>query len=170
MDYCIAGNQSWLLVVFPRHKDNIVGNIWCTAVACKIWKFLAVWWVGLMTHGKCRVDCLCPYTSLGVGWESSPPQPPQYRQWIAYLTHFLALNPQYPETLSHGLVFGTTGSNPSSSSSPSFLSSASSPRVRVSNLLFFIHGIFTWWAAFCPFFSQTRAAFQLSFLVNMSWE
>ncbi len=25
---CIAENQSWLLVVFPRRKNNIVENIW----------------------------------------------------------------------------------------------------------------------------------------------
>jgi hypothetical protein len=55
----------------------------------------------------------------------------------------LALNPQNPETLSHGLVIRTTGSHPSSSSSSlSFLPSALPPRVRVSNYFFFICGAF----------------------------
>jgi hypothetical protein len=31
---CITGNRSWLLVIFPRHKNNIVENIWCTEVTC----------------------------------------------------------------------------------------------------------------------------------------
>jgi hypothetical protein len=39
---CITGNPSWLLVVFPRHKNNIVENIWCAAVTFKIYRFLAV--------------------------------------------------------------------------------------------------------------------------------
>jgi hypothetical protein len=30
--YCVAGNRSWLLVVFPRHKNNVVENIWCTVL------------------------------------------------------------------------------------------------------------------------------------------
>jgi hypothetical protein len=35
---CIAGNRCWLLVVFPRHQNNIVVNILCTTVTCNIWK------------------------------------------------------------------------------------------------------------------------------------
>jgi hypothetical protein len=73
--YCITGNKSWLSVFFPRHKNFIVENIWLTAVTCKIWTFLAVRQVDLMTHDKCRVDH--PFTDhmIGVGWEPSPPPP-----------------------------------------------------------------------------------------------
>ncbi len=30
--FCIARNRSWLLVVFPKHKNNNVEKIGCTAV------------------------------------------------------------------------------------------------------------------------------------------
>jgi hypothetical protein len=69
--------------------------------------------------------------------------------------------------LSHGLVIASTGSHPSLSSSPSFLPSASSPGVRVSNSFFFISGAF-YLAPFALFSVKPRAAFQLIFLANMS--
>jgi hypothetical protein len=57
----IAEGRSWLLVDFPRHKNNIVENIWCTVVTCKNEKFLAVHQVGVMILHKCRVDRPFPY-------------------------------------------------------------------------------------------------------------
>ncbi len=66
------------------------------------------------------------------------------------------LNPQYPEILSHGLVIGTTGSLPSSSSSLSFLPSASSPGVRVSSSFFFIRCAFSLAGCFLPFFQSSK--------------
>jgi hypothetical protein len=39
--------------------------------------FLAVCWVSLMTHHECCVDRPFPYHVTGVGWELSPPPPPQ---------------------------------------------------------------------------------------------
>ncbi len=41
-------------------------------------KFLAVHWVGLMTHREYCVDCPFPYHMTGVGWELSPPPPPVF--------------------------------------------------------------------------------------------
>ncbi len=38
----IARNRSWLLVIFPRHKNNVVEIICCTAATSKTWQFLAV--------------------------------------------------------------------------------------------------------------------------------
>jgi hypothetical protein len=75
-------------------------------------------------------------------------------------------NTQYPETLLHGLVIGMTGSHPSSLSSPSFLPSASSPGVGVSNSFFFISGAFSLVVCVSPFFSQTKSC--LSALYSLS--
>jgi hypothetical protein len=38
-------------------------------------KFVAVHWVGLMTHRKCHVDCSFPYYATCAGLELSPPPP-----------------------------------------------------------------------------------------------
>jgi hypothetical protein len=52
---------------------------------------------------------------------------------------FLALNLQNPETLSHGLVIGSTGSHSSSTllSSTSLIYVQASPRAKVSRSFFF---------------------------------
>jgi hypothetical protein len=79
-------------------------------------KFLAVRQVSLMTHRQCCVDRAFLYHVTGVGWEPSPTPPPRYTHWVAYINWLLALNPQYPEMLSHLLVISLTGSHSSSSS------------------------------------------------------
>ncbi len=105
--------------------------------------------------------CFC-ITWLGVRWELSPPHSTGIGSPIK--TNFLALNPQYPKTLWHGLVISLTGSHPSSLSLPSFLPSASSPGVRVSNSFFLSVVSFIWRTAFCPFSVKLRAAFSSPFL------
>ncbi len=61
-----------------------------------------------------------PPISISCDWCWLRTEPPlQYRQWVAYFTCFLALNPQYPGALSHELVIGLTGSHSSFPSSSS---------------------------------------------------
>jgi hypothetical protein len=75
MDPCIAGNHSWLLVILPRHKNNIVENIWILQLHVRYEDFFAVYRVGLMTLSECCIDRLFPYhmtrcwvrTSIGNG-------------------------------------------------------------------------------------------------------
>jgi hypothetical protein len=95
---------------------------------------------------------------------TKPPPPSSIGIESPIKTLFLALNPQYPEMLSHRLVIVTIGSRPSSSpSSTLFLPSASSPGVRVSNSFFFIRGAFSLEGCLLPFFRQAKTVFQLSF-------
>jgi hypothetical protein len=97
-----------------------------------------------MTLRKCRVDRPFPYHVIWCWVLIEPPPPRSIGNGLLILTDFLALNPQYPEKLSHGFVIGSTGSH----------SSASSPTVRVSNSFFFIHGAFHLAGCLLPFFSQ----------------
>ncbi len=89
---CIAGNRSWLLVVFPRPKIMFWNVTHCNSPVK--YEFLAARRVVLMTHHECWVDRPFSYHVTGVGWEPSPP-PCRYRHWVAYLNWLLALNPQY---------------------------------------------------------------------------
>ncbi len=81
-------------------------------------KFLAVRRVSLMTHHECHVDC--PFHNhVTKCWVRTEPPPTVKAMGRPFKPSFLALNPMYPETLSHGLVIGLTGSHSSSLSSSS---------------------------------------------------
>jgi hypothetical protein len=58
--YCIAGNRTWLYRLPQSQKQCIFSK----GVLLFVWKreFLAVRWVGLMTHREYRVDRPFPVT------------------------------------------------------------------------------------------------------------
>ncbi len=62
-----------------------------------MWKCMIVLCVGLMTHGKCRVDRPFLYHMTRCRVKTSPPFPAMDRHWTAYLILTFGLNPQTPK-------------------------------------------------------------------------
>jgi hypothetical protein len=80
--------------------------VYCSYCTCKIWKISSsVLGQRDNPSPELRVDRPFPYPMIRCWVRTKPPPPPQYS--IGNLSP-LALNPQYPETLSHGLVIGST--------------------------------------------------------------
>jgi hypothetical protein len=61
----------------PQSKIIIMYNVYLVYCSCvEMYKFLAVHRVGLMTHGKCRVDCPFLYLVIRFWVRTSAPPPP----------------------------------------------------------------------------------------------
>jgi hypothetical protein len=115
--------------------------------------------VGVMTFCECCVDCPFPYHVIRC-WVRT--KPCNIGNGSPIYTHFLALNPQYPETLSLGLVIGSTGSHPSSSLSPSMCIITQSYRKQF--FLFYPWCFFSGGLPFVLFQSNQELLFSSPFL------
>ncbi len=115
------------IVVFPSQNNNNVQRVLVYCSHVKMCKFLGVRRVGLMTHGKCRIDRPFLYHVIRCWVRTSPP-PWNYWHWVAYLTPFLRLNPQTRNAVTW-TFYRIPGSHSSTSSSSPPLPSATTPVV-----------------------------------------
>jgi hypothetical protein len=152
----------------PQIKKIMYKNIWCTAVVWKSCKFPAVQQVGLMTHGKCRIDRLFLYHVIRSWVRTSPP--PAVWALSLFKPTFLRYTLSTPKCCHNDMWSArlVLTHHYRHQLHPSLLHQH--PESRVSIFLFY-PWCFSLAGCLFPFFSQANSCCSaLPFWVNMSWE